>query len=271
MNRLEHKVALITGSSSGVGRAMALRFAREGASVICADRTRDTSPVGFEDDKTATDELIVKQGGKAVFVSCDITDRAQIQNAIRTGVAQFGPLDIVCCNAGLYRAGHPFHQIPDEDLDACLNVNIRGTWLSSQAAAAQFLRQGSKGRILITSSSSAIRAYPYQAAYSMSKAAILNIVQSMGLEYGARGIATNAICATGMRTALTRPGADDETYRAAQTGKIPFGRWGEAEDFANLALFLVSDEADYINGAHVVLDGGETLSSFNVSAEGVPF
>ena len=93
----------------------------------------------------------------------------------------------------------------------------------------------------------------------------------MGLEYGARGIATNAICATGMRTALTRSGWDDENFRAAQTGKIPMGRWGEAEDFANLALFLVSDEADYINGAHVVLDGGETLSSFNVSAEGVPF
>ncbi|MDR3332666.1 MAG: glucose 1-dehydrogenase [Synergistaceae bacterium] len=271
MERLEEKVAVITGASSGFGREMSITFAREGAKIVCADINREPNPDGYEEKKEPTDQEIVSAGGQAVFVKCNITQQDEVTNLIQTAVSTFGRLDIMMCNAGVYRAGMLTHEMPVEFLDDCLNVNVRGTWFCCQEAIKQFLAQKTRGKIIVTCSSSAINPYPVQAPYSMSKAAIGMLAQTLALEYGAAGINTNAICPTGCKTALTSNGYNDENFRRIQTSKIPLGRWGEPKDVANLALFLASDEADYMNGAMVLLDGGETLSGTRISDFGIAF
>ena len=163
MNRLQNKVVLITGASSGIGRAAALRFAQEGARVVCADLRRELLPNGFESVQTPTDELIRENGGQAIFVPCDISDEKAVEAAFAAAVDAFGRLDVLVCNAGIYYVGQMIHETPREILERTIDVNIKGTWFCCQNAVRQFLKQHSKGTIVINASSSAVNPYPVQA------------------------------------------------------------------------------------------------------------
>jgi len=260
MQRLKDKVAIITGSSSGFGRAIAEKFAVEGAKVVCSDIRKDPNPQGFEDDITVpTHQVIQKRGGEAILVECDVSKADQVKNLIKDAVDNFGKLDIMVNNAGVYRVGKLFHEFTEEDLDACYNVNVKGMFFGSQEAVKQFLKQGKGGNIINIISVAGLGGYPRQAVYNISKAAAANLTNSLAIEYGREGIRVNGICPTYCKTSMTREVYADKEFAKAFAERIPLGRWGEAKDVADLAVFLASDESEFIHGDLIRVDGGERL------------
>lgn len=263
--KLENKVAVITGASSGFGRAIAEAYAREGAHVVVADLQEAPLRGGFEDaPQKSTAEAITSAGGKAHFVKCDVTSEADVDHLIAETVATFGRLDIMFNNAGIYRGGKLFHEFDERDLDACFNVNVKGTWFGSRAAVKQFLKQGQGGVILNLVSTAGLQGHPKQSVYNISKGAQANLTRCLAIEYGREGIRVAGICPTYAKTALTRELFDDKDFDTFFTESIPLKRWGEASDIASVAVFLASNDASYIHGALIPVDGGETLCRYSV-------
>lgn len=268
--RLKDKVCVITGASSGFGRESALLFAREGASIVVADLIEKPLAKGFEDNlEYSTVDLIKSQGGQAVFVRCDVTNKADTDSAVAEAVENFGRLDIMFKNAGIYRGGKLLEDFTEEDLDACFSVNVKGSFNGAQSAIAQFKKQepaadGAAGNILNLVSTAGLQGHPMQSVYNISKGAQANLVRCLAIEYGDKGIRVNGICPTYAKTALTRDLFDDMEFMKSFAESVPMKRWGEAADVANLALFLASDESSYIHGDLVRIDGGETLCRYSV-------
>ncbi len=260
MQRLKDKVAIVTGSSSGLGRAIAMKFAAEGAKVICSDIKEDPDPQGFEDDKgLSTHVAIQKKSGEAIFVSCDVSNAGQVKDLLRAAIDRFGGLDIMVNNAGIYRGGKSFHEFTEEDLDASYRVNVKGMFFGSQEAVKQFLAQGRGGNIINIISVAGLGAYPFQSVYNISKAAAANLTNSLALEYGQNGIRVNGICPTFCKTSMTRGVYEDTEFSKMFVQEVPLGRWGEADDVADLAVFLASEESRFIHGDLIRVDGGQAL------------
>lgn len=265
MKRLKGRVAIITGSSSGFGRAIALKFAAEGAKIVCSDLRKDADNKGFEKDLIVpTDEAISKAGGEAVFVKCDVTKLKDVKALVKAAIDNFKQLDIMVNNAGIYRGGKKVHEFTEEELDVCYNVNVKGTFFGSQEAVKQFLKQGKGGNIINIVSTAGLGGHPNQSVYNTSKGAAANLTRCLAVEYGQDKIRVNGICPTYAKTALTRAFYEDKTFDKMFVESIPLKRWGEAEDVANLAVFLASDESSYIHGDLVKLDGGEQLCRYSV-------
>lgn len=269
MDRLKDKVAFITGSSSGIGRAIALSYAKEGAKVVCADLVRTPDERGFEDDKTPTDELIEKMGGESLFVECNIANEESDQKAVEDAVKRFGKIDVVVCNAGIYRFGACVADMPTELLDECWNINLKGNWHLIKAVLNYWLDNGSKGNFVVTCSSSALVPYPAQSAYNISKAAVAMLTRCVALEYGRDGIRANGICPTTVQTALAAVTCRTEKLANGIKSRNPLGRLGVPQDVANLAVFLGSDESSWMNGDLIALDGGETMGNIQMKDMGI--
>ena len=265
MDRLEGKVAVVTGASSGFGRGIARAFAAEGAKVVVSDVREELTEGGFEEDPDLTTvEAIEKDGGEAIYVGCDVTKQDQVRDLVKDAVDGFGRLDIMVNNAGIYRGGKLTHEFTEEDLDACYNVNVKGTFFGAQEAVKRFLEQGDGGNIINLVSTAGLGGHPNQSVYNTSKGAQANLTRCLAIEYGEKGIRINGICPTYAKTALTRQLFDDKDFDEAFKQSIPLKRWGEVEDISNLAVFLASDESSYIHGDLVRVDGGETLSRYSV-------
>lgn len=265
MGRLEGEVAVVTGASSGFGRGIARAFAAEGAKVVVSDVREELTEGGFEEDPDLTTvEAIEKEGGEAIYVGCDVTKQDQVRDLVKAAVDRFGRLDIMVNNAGIYRGGKLTHEFTEEDLDACFNVNVKGTFFGAQEAVKQFLEQGDGGNIINLVSTAGLGGHPNQSVYNTSKGAQANLTRCLAIEYGEKGIRVNGICPTYAKTALTRQLFDDKDFDEAFKQSIPLKRWGEVEDIAQLAVFLASDESSYIHGDLVRVDGGETLSRYSV-------
>jgi NAD(P)-dependent dehydrogenase (short-subunit alcohol dehydrogenase family) len=262
---LAGKVAIITGASSGFGRAIAVAFAAQGGKVVVGDLHPDASKGGFEaaPDRTTVEE-IKAAGGAATFVRCDVTRQADVAGLVQTAVETYGRLDIMVNNAGIYRGGKLAHEFSEEDLDACWTVNVKGTWFGCQEAVKQFLKQRTGGNIVNLVSTAGLQGHPKQSVYNISKGGQANLTRCMAIEYGQNGIRVNGICPTYAKTALTRALFDDKGFDDFFTQSIPLKRWGEATDVANLAVFLASCESSYIHGDLVRIDGGETLCRYSV-------
>jgi len=265
MKRLTGRVAIVTGASSGFGRAIAFKFAAEGAKIVCADLRKDADAKGFEENLAVpTDEAIRQAGGDAVFVKCDVTKREDVQALLKAAIDNFKQLDIMVNNAGIYRGGKKVHEFTEEELDVCFNVNVKGTFFGAQEAVKQFLKQGRGGNIINIVSTAGLGGHPNQSVYNTSKGAAANLTRCLAIEYGQDQIRVNGICPTYAKTALTRAFYEDKTFDKMFVESIPLKRWGEAEDVANLAVFLASDESSYIHGDLVKLDGGEQLCRYSV-------
>ncbi|MFO1072078.1 MAG: SDR family oxidoreductase [Geminicoccaceae bacterium] len=263
--RLAGKVAIVTGASSGFGRAIAVAFAAQGAKVVVGDLQAAASKGGFEEQpELTTVEEIEQAGGEARFVRCDVTRAADVAALVREAVAAFGRLDVMVNNAGIYRGGKLAHEFAEADLDACWDVNVKGTWFGCQEAIRQFLHQGAGGNIINLVSTAGLQGHPKQSVYNISKGGQANLTRCMAIEYGHHGIRVNGICPTYAKTALTRALFDDKGFDEFFTNSIPLRRWGETEDIAQLAVFLASDESSYIHGDLVRIDGGETLCRYSV-------
>lgn len=248
MGRLADKVALITGAGSGVGRAIALAYAREGADVIINDIRPDGGP-----EEVAVG---VRQAGRQGLVfRTDISKRPAVNQMVREAVAQLGRIDILVNCAGILTY-KPFLEIEQELWDLTLAVDQTGVFNCSQEVARHMVARGGGGKIIIVASVSAEEASPAQTHYCAAKAAVAMLGQGMAYELGRYGINVNVINPGWVETPLTHDYLADPVLRKQAEATIPLGRVAQPEDIANLAVFLASDEAAYLTGALIRIDGG---------------
>ena len=251
--RLAGKAAVITGASTGIGRACALRFAREGARLIIAD-LRD-------EEGGALCREIEHAGGTAIFVRTDVARRADDERAIDRCVETYGSIDILVCNAGV-TLPKLLPESSDDEIERVLGVNLRGVIYAARHAIPRMLAQPRGGTMLFTASKTGLVAQTDSPVYCASKGAVVMLAKALALDYATRGIRVNALCPGIIDTpmlhefAATRPdpSAAWRSYEAAQ----PIGRLGTAEECADAALWLVSDEASFITGVALPVDGGFT-------------
>lgn len=246
--KLNNRVAIVTGSRRGIGRAIALALAGEGASVVVSDVSQD-------DCEKVVGE-IKAMGRRGLAIKCDVTSSAQVEEMVKRTVAVFGRLDILVNNAGIVTY-KPFLELSEEDWDKVLNVNLKGQFLCAQAAARE-MAKGRWGRIInissIASGGCGI-AFPQVAHYTVSKGGVMALTKALALELAPIGINVNAICPGVIDTDMTK-GIRESGQLEQLLSRIPKGRIGQPEDIASIAVFLASKEADYITGAAIVIDGG---------------
>ena len=258
-DRLKGKTAIIVGAGQtpgetiGNGRAMAILFAREGAEVLCVDR------VGERAEETAA--MIVAEGGKATAFTANVTSAADCDAMIQTGKARLGRIDILVNNVGIGGGDGPAHRVEEAAFDRILSVNLKGMWLTIKAAIPVMRDQG--GGAIVNISSLAGIAGGNQVAYEVSKAAVNRLTTSVAQSNAAKGVRCNAIMPGLMDTPMAvagiaqASGQEQEAVRAARNARVPLGgKMGDAWDTAYAALFLASDEADFITGAILPVDGG---------------
>jgi NAD(P)-dependent dehydrogenase (short-subunit alcohol dehydrogenase family) len=259
MQRLKDKVAIVTGASSGIGRAIAIGFAREGAKVACADLRKTARPEGYETDiQKDTDKVIHTAGGGAIFVKTDVTVGEEVASLLRATVERYGQLDIMVNNAGVFTRLSPIHETTEEEYDFTMKVNAKGVWHGCQQAIIQFLKQGNGGKIINIVSIGGLVGLANEPAYCASKGAVANLTRQLAIDYGPHRINVNGICPNYLTTAMCRPYYDDPSICKMVEDATPMRRWGSPEEIVGPAIFLASSEADYVTGSMLIIDGGYT-------------
>ncbi len=252
-------MALVTGASSGFGRAIAKAFAAEGARVICTDLRPQAREEGYETDiDTPTDEAIRKAGGEAIFVQCDVTKVDEVKAAVQAAVDKYGRLDIMMNNAGVFTRRAKIHECTEEEYDFTMAVNAKGVWNGCQQAIVQFLKQGDGGKIINLVSTGGLVGLDLEPAYCASKGAAANLTRQLAVDYGPDEITVNGICPGHAPTAMTRRGYDNPAFKKMIADLMPLGRWVVPEQVAQLAVYLASPDADSITGSLVTIDSGYT-------------
>jgi glucose 1-dehydrogenase len=253
MKGLAGKNVLVTGGSSGIGQAIAVRFGQEGSNVAINYRK------GLEEARQ-TETMIVgaNAGGRTVLVQADVSKEEDVLNMVQTTIDQFGGLDILINNAGFQISGSS-HELSTDSFDRVLATNIRGAYLAAREAIKHFLAQNKPGVIINISSVHQIIPKPKYISYSISKGGMQNLTRTLALEYAGNNIRVNAIGPGATVTPINRAWVDDPEKRAQVESHIPMGRAGTADEIAAAAAFLCSDEAAYITGQTLYVDGGLTL------------
>lgn len=242
---LKNKIALITGAGRGIGRAIAIALAKEGAEVVINYN-------GSEERAKEVKQTIEENGGKASIYKCNVSDFVACEAMIKDIVKEYGHLDILVNNAGITKDGL-IMKMKEEDFDSVLNVNLKGTFNTIRHSARQMLKQRS-GKIINISSVSGILGNVGQANYAASKAGVIGLTKTMARELGSRGITVNAIAPGFVDTEMTEVLSEEIRENACK--QIILRRFGKPEDIANTAVFLASDKADYITGQVISVDGG---------------
>lgn len=252
--RLKDKVAIVTGGASGIGRSIATLFAREGAAVVIGDLTETVREGG-----RPTRELIEEAGGTARFRRCDVSRWADVDALVTETVAEFGKLDVIVNNAATLGAGTKLLETTEEDWDHVMAVNAKGVFFGCKRAVQQFMTQpvvgDARGRIVNISSQHGMICAPGKIAYGVGKAAAVYITRQIAVDYAKDYIICNAVAPGRILTGkpLGGPGSDPLEYSHMRT---PMPRLGRPEDVAHAVLFLASDEATYVTGHNLMVDGG---------------
>ena len=242
--RLQGRTAAITGGALGIGRATALLFAAEGAAVALAD-------VQIEEAETVAKE-IVGRGGRAIAMRVDVGEAGEVQAFVDRVVADFGRLDVMFANAGIAHSA-PFLEHPEAQWHRVLRVNLTGVFHCCQIAARQMARQGG-GRIIATASINGFRGVENLVGYNVAKAGVIELTKTMAVELAQHNVAVNAIAPAQIDTRLVRSLPDEARQRRLQ--RIPMARFGDVDEVARAALFLASDDASFITGHTLPVDGG---------------
>lgn len=260
LGRLKGKVAVITGANSGIGRATARLFGREGAKVVCCDIQETITP--------RIDEVIKKEGGQAVFANIDVTKQQDCDRMLTTALENFGDLDILYNNAG-GGIRKKLHEHSDDEWNFILNLNLNGMFRGARAVLPHFINKRS-GNIVTTASTFGLLASAEYPAYCATKAAIINLTREMALDYGPYGIRVNCVCPGAIETPRFRgfpprptlgDGMTEEQRQKMGSSNKALLRMGRPEEIAYGVLFLVSDEASFVTGHALVIDGGQTIDA----------
>ena len=244
MGRLDGKVAVVTGAGSGIGRAMAMRFAQEGARVVCAD-------VSGDEDRTVTEI-----GAAAVGARVDVSVAADVERMVATAEARFGRLDVLCNNAGFGGPILPLVEQTEDNFDRLVAVNLKGVFLGMKYGIAAMLRSGG-GSVVNTASAAGLVGWKGHAPYSAAKGGVVQMTKSAALDYAESGVRVNAICPGMTWTGLVAASKEHPVPPPdARVPPQPMARWGLPTELAAAALFLASDESSFVTGAAIPVDGG---------------
>lgn len=259
LGRLEDRVAIVTGANSGIGRATSRLFAREGAKVVCCDIQETTAP--------RVDELIGNEGGEAFFLRVDVTQQADCERMIQTALERFGDLHILFNNAGGGVRKY-IHEFTDDEWNFIMNLNLNAIFRTVRAALPHFISK-KRGNIVNTASTFGLLASERYPAYCATKAAVVNLTRQMALDYGTSGIRVNCVCPGATETPRFRghpprpslqDATDEQRARMANSNRA-LQRMARPEEIAYGVLFLVSDEASFVTGHALVVDGGQTIDA----------
>ncbi|MBU0721909.1 SDR family oxidoreductase [Patescibacteria group bacterium] len=244
--RLQNKIAIITGAGSGIGKGIALAFIKEGAKVVVADWS--------EQSGKETVEQIQKINGESIFVKTDVSKTNDVEQLVKSCLKKFGRVDILINNAGIYKA-YNLHEMSEQDWDKIIDVNLKSVFLGSKRVILEMLKQG-KGKIVNIASIAGLVGFAQSGAYCASKGGIIALTKEMALEYAPKKINTNCICPGVIKTAMTQGMIADPTTKQFLESSTLYPRLGEPEDIAMAAVYLASDESDFVNGEVLVVDGG---------------
>jgi NAD(P)-dependent dehydrogenase (short-subunit alcohol dehydrogenase family) len=246
--RLQNRVALVTGGSSGIGRASALAFAREGAKVAVAD-------VNVEGG-AETVRMISEAGGQGIFVKCDVSQASDVEGAVDEVVNSFGRLDCALNNAGIAQGGGRIHELAENVWDRVIDVNLKGIWLCLKSEINHMLTQGG-GAIVNMASVFGLTGTDWgSCSYVASKHGVVGLTRTAALEYAKEGIRVNAVCPGFVYTAMTRDVLDDPERIDWAMAYEPIGRAGKPEEVAEVVVWLCSDAASFVTGHAMAVDGG---------------
>ena len=275
--RVEGKVAFITGAARGQGRAHAVRLAQEGADIIAVDickkvDTVDLIAAATPEDLAETADLVKGHNRRIYTAEVDVRDYDALKAAVDTGVEQLGKLDIIVANAGIGNGGQTLDKTSEADWTAMIDINLSGVWKTVKAGVPHILAGGNGGSIILTSSVGGLKAYPHCGHYVAAKHGVVGLMRTFAVELGAQNIRVNSVHPTNVNTPLfmndgtmrlfrpdlENPGPDDMKVVGQLMHTLPIG-WVEPEDIANAVLFLASDEARYVTGVTLPVDGGSCL------------
>src|SRR6056297_2078211 len=243
---LKNKVAIVTGARRGIGKAIALELAKKGASVVVSD-------INLEEQKQVVEE-IKELGQKALAIKADVTSREEVENMVQKTIDKFGRIDILVNNAGISGL-KPFQDITEEDWDKVLDINLKGNFLCTKAVSKHMIKQES-GKIISIASIAGKVGFRNASAYCASKAGIVNLTKELALELAPKNMNVNAIAPGIIKTKMTEDMLEDENQKKALMQSIPLNRAGGPEEIGKAAAFLASNDADYITGHTLVIDGG---------------
>jgi len=265
-SELDGKVALVTGASSGMGRATSLALAQQGAKIVCCDLNPKANPSGYESDlHISTADVITGRGGKAFFHKVDISVSKELEDAFAKAVSEYGRIDIVVNCAGYWAPFRLFSEEDDALWNKMVSINTLGTATSNRLAIRQFLRQdvdtswGSRGRIINVSSCAGVFAFPGEVAYSATKASINHMTRAGALDHAKDWININCIAPGTVATGMARKNIEDEEILKMMKKATPWPRLGTSEDIAGTVMFLCSKASSWITGQVYSVDGGMTL------------
>jgi NAD(P)-dependent dehydrogenase (short-subunit alcohol dehydrogenase family) len=249
MNGIDGTTAIVTGASSGIGRAAALRFAAEGASVVAAD----VDVEGGEE----TVAMIEEAGGEATFVETDVSDWAEVQAMVETAVDTYGGLDFAFNNAGIEGANHSLSDQPMDNWDRVIDINLKGVFHAMKAEIPALLEHGG-GSIVNTSSIAGKVGFPEISPYVATKHGVIGLTKTAALEYSGEGIRVNAICPGVIDTPMVERASGNNEAVEGAIAATPLGRLGEPAEIGDAAVWLCSDDASFVTGETMVIDGGFT-------------
>jgi len=252
---LENKVTIITGAAQGIGLACGQRFANDGARVVLADINADKGE--------AAAQAIRSAGGDAIFVSCDVGDKSQVVALVQTAVERHGRLDVMIANAAVLHIADIL-DLEEEDYDRVLRTNLKGFFLTGQAAARQMVTQDGGGSIINMSSIQAIITLPNILTYSICKGGVNSLTTSMALALADKGVRVNGIGPGSIATDMVKQLMVDDAARKKLLSRTPLGRLGDPSEVAAVAAFLASDEASYVTGETIYVDGGRLGLNYTV-------
>jgi NAD(P)-dependent dehydrogenase (short-subunit alcohol dehydrogenase family) len=266
--KLEGRVAVVTGSSSGNGRAISIALANEGAYLVCSDLKKSALAGGYEKDiELDTDAVITAAGGKSTFISADASKADDVQNVIDHAVKTFGRVDIIVNNAGVFTGLHNIIDETEAQYDFTMNVNAKGVWLGCKYAITQFMKQEPittstgaqlRGRVVNIASIGGLVGLALEPAYCASKGAVVNLTRELALDFAPERINVNAICPGFLATAMVRSFLENDDTNKLLHDLTPWPRVGTPEDVARAAVFLASDDAEWMTGSMLTVDGAFT-------------
>lgn len=246
--RFEGKVAIVTGSSSGIGQSIAIRLGSEGAAIVVDYRSH-------EDAAKETKSKIESAGGRAIVVGADVTKTADVQNLVEQAYKQLGGCDILVNNAGVEKNA-PFWEATEEDYDLVLNTNLKGAFFLTQRFVQKLMKAKKPGRVINISSVHEDMVFPNFASYCAAKGGMRMLMRDLAMELGPYNITVNNVAPGAINTPINAALLADKPKLEALLRNIPLGRLGEPEDVASLVAFLASDEASYVTGSTYFVDGG---------------